>query len=87
MSDGLPISLDSGPDPEDATDCDECHAGIAYGETCYAVPTGTTWDVPDQDEGNPIVRVLCAACYTGPARVDVPTTAILQRAEEWKPAP
>lgn len=62
-----------------ATTCDICNAPIAYGETCYSVPTGATWDVPDQDEGNPVVRIVCVACYDGPARDDIPSEAILQR--------
>jgi hypothetical protein len=49
--------------PDAATDCDECHQGIPYGHTCFAVHTGRTWDGDDQDRGKPIVRILCVACY------------------------
>ncbi len=46
---------------EPATDCDECSSEIAYGVTCYAVPTGA------EDEGRKVVRIVCAACYGTPA--------------------
>ena len=39
-----------------ATGCDECHDDIPYGVTCYAVPTGR------EDDGRPVVRIVCAAC-------------------------
>ena len=48
-----------------ATDCDVCHADILYGETCYQIPTGDTWQgLPgDGDNGKPCVRIVCAGCH------------------------
>ena len=62
---------------EAATDCDTCHNPIPYGVTCYSVPTGKTWDGDDTDRGKPVVRIVCAACYSGPARGDSPSKAVL----------
>lgn len=42
---------------EPATECDECYSPIEFRITCYAVGTGKT------DEGMPVIRILCAACY------------------------
>ena len=62
-----------------ATDCDRCHADIPYGVTCYSVATGRTWDVDDGDLGKPIVQIVCATCYAGPAKSTTPTSAILEK--------
>lgn len=62
---------------EAATDCDTCRNPIAYGVTCYSIPTGETWDGDDADPGKPVVRIVCAACYTGPARGVSPSKAVL----------
>lgn len=59
-----------------ATTCDECQADIPYGVTCYAVRTGRTWDGDDGDKGKPIVKIVCADCYTGDARGN-PVSAVL----------
>ena len=45
-----------------ATDCDDCHRSIAYGETCWLMPTGRTWDGDDQDKGRLVGEVVCAEC-------------------------
>ena len=66
----------SAPD-EAATDCDACYNPIPYNVTCYAVPTGETWDGDDPDRGKPVVRVVCAACYSGTAKGDHPSKAVL----------
>ena len=62
---------------EAATDCDTCHDPIPYGVTCYAVPTGETWGGDDADRGKPVIRVVCAACYSGLATGDIPSKAVL----------
>ena len=64
---------------EVATDCDRCGEDIPYGVTCYAVATGRTWDGDDADNGKPVVSIVCATCYTGPARGETPTTSIYQK--------
>ena len=70
---------------EVATDCDRCHTDIPYGVTCYAVATGRTWDGDDADKGKPVVTIVCAACYTGPARGDEPIAGV--RYEDIKETP
>lgn len=61
-----------------ATTGDVCAAPIGYGVTCYQVATGETWDGDDEDRGSPVVRILCAACYGGPAVGTTPRKVVLR---------
>jgi hypothetical protein len=47
---------------EMATDCDDCHRPISYGEMCWAMDTGHVWDGNDQDHGKPVIEVVCTGC-------------------------
>jgi hypothetical protein len=61
-----------------ATSCDDCGGPIRYEETCYQVPTSETWTGDDVDYGAPIVRVVCASCYDGPAVGTTPRKVALR---------
>ena len=64
-----------------ADSCDRCHQPIPYRAVCYMVPTGRTWDREgDPDTEKPVVQIVCADCYSGPALGMGPITAI--KAEE-----
>lgn len=74
--------LDGVEGVKDAADfCDSCGEPIAYGVTCYSVPTGGVWTGDDEDKGKPIVRIICAACYmeSGADVGTEPVKAILER--------
>lgn len=65
--------------PEVATDCDRCHAPIAFGETCYAVATGKTWPAGDGDHEDQVAEIVCSDCYgDGPATGQQPRAAVIE---------
>jgi hypothetical protein len=52
------VNADARAEAVTATDCDCCHADIAYQEVCYACPTGEV-----TEEQREIVRIICGRCY------------------------